>query len=140
MYISIRIIVSLGWLNWISVSASALLIMQTQNENKKDLTYQQHLGERDIPLSKPSCFLYNIPYRRVTRGGRGGVEVSPALFQKLEKKALILGKNALNVVFYGLNFSFKMQFLRVSRNKTRDFPLRRKISLSCCAWLFIKVP
>ena len=37
--------------------------------------------------------------RRVTRGGRG--EVYLALFQKFEKSALILGKNALIVVTYG---------------------------------------
>ena len=37
------------------------------------------------------------------------------LFQKLEKSAPILGKDALIVVNYELNFSFEMQFLRVSR-------------------------
>ena len=31
------------------------------------------------------------------------------------------GKNALIVAIYGLNFSFKMQFLRVSRRKNRRF-------------------
>ena len=36
--------------------------------------------------------------RRVTRGGR---EVSPALYWKLEKSALILGENAKIVVIYG---------------------------------------
>ena len=65
--------------------------MQTQNENKKDLTYQQHLGERDIPLSKPSCFLYNIPYRRVTRGGRGGGGL-PWPFSKIGKKSPNFGQ------------------------------------------------
>ena len=68
--------------------------------------------------------------RRVTRGGKG--EVFPTLFQKLKKSALILGKNALIVDIYGLNFAFKMQFLRVPRNKTEDFSLRDKISFSCC--------
>ena len=58
-------------------------------------------------------------WRCVTTGGRG--EVSPALFQKLEKSALILRKNALIVVIYGYNFSFKMRFLRVSREKNRIF-------------------
>ena len=52
---------------------------------------------------------------RVTRGERG--EVSPALFRNLKKSALILGKNALITVIYGLNFSFKMQLLRVSGRK-----------------------
>ena len=74
--------------------------------------------------------------RRVTRGGRGG-EVSPALFQKLEKSALILGKNALIVVIYGLNFLFKMQFVRFSRRKSwRFFPAGPFFSTR----LFIKVP
>ena len=34
----------------------------------------------------------------------------PYPFSKLEKRALILGKNAMIVVIYGLNFSFKMKF------------------------------
>ena len=44
-------------------------------------------------------FTFLKVYRRVTRGGRG--EVSPTLFQKLEKSALILGKNALIVSILG---------------------------------------
>ena len=32
---------------------------KTQNENKRDLTYQRHLREWDIPQSEPSCFSYN---------------------------------------------------------------------------------
>ena len=35
----------------------------------------------------------------------------------MEKSVLILGKNALIWVIHGLNFSFKMEFLRVSRRK-----------------------
>ena len=50
-----------------------------------------------------------------------GEEVFPALFQKLEKRALILGENALIVVIFGLNYSFKMQFLRVSRRRNQIF-------------------
>ena len=41
------------------------------------------------------CIYFCIYFRRVTRGGEGGGEVSPALFQKLEKSALILEKHAL---------------------------------------------
>ena len=55
--------------------------------------------------------------RHVTRGGEGG-GVSPALFRKLEKSALIWRKNALIVVIYGYNFSLKTKFSRVSRRKT----------------------
>ena len=43
--------------------------------------------------------------RRVTRRGSGGRSTLP-FFKNWEKSALILGKNALTVVFYGLNFSF----------------------------------
>ena len=32
---------------------------KTRNENKRNLTYQQHFHAWDIPLSKPSCFSYN---------------------------------------------------------------------------------
>ena len=42
-------------------------------------------------------------------------------FQKLENNAAIFGKNALIVVIYGLNLSFKMQFLSVSRKKNKTF-------------------
>ena len=50
---------------------------------------------------------------------------------KLEKIALISRKNALIVVIYGLNLSFKMQFLRVSSSKNDRFFLRG-LSFSCC--------
>ena len=44
-------------------------------------------------------------------------------FQELEKRASVFWKNVLIVVIYGLNFSFKMQFLRISRRKGwRFFP------------------
>ena len=48
-------------------------------------------------------------------------EVSPALFQKLEKRTLILEKNALIVVIHGLNSSFKVQLLGASRGKDWRF-------------------
>ena len=48
-------------------------------------------------------------------------EVSPALFQKLGKISLTLGKNTLITVIRVLNFSFKVQFKRVSRKKTWRF-------------------
>ena len=51
---------------------------------------------------------------RIKSRGRG---VSPVLFQKLERTALIFGKNTLIVVIYGLIFSFEMEFLRVSKRK-----------------------
>ena len=73
--------------------------------------------------------------RCVTRRG----EVSPALFQKLGKSALILRKNALIAVIPGLNFLFKVQFLKIPGEKTRDFYLWG-LSFSCCRWLFIEVP
>ena len=52
-----------------------------------------------------------------------GVEVSLAFYWKLEKRALILEKNVLIVVIYGLSFSFQVQFLRVSNGKKPEiFP------------------
>ena len=49
--------------------------------------------------------------------------------RELEKSALIWRKNALIVVIYAYNFSFKMNFLRVSRKKTRRFfPCRAFLS------------
>ena len=59
-------------------------------------------------------------YYRCVEGREGGVwEISPALSRKLEKSSLILGKRALIVAIYWLNFSFKMHvFLG---GKTRNF-------------------
>ena len=55
-----------------------------------------------------------------------------------KKNALILGKNALIVVICGLNFSFKIKFLRLSRRKNRRFFSAGPFS--CCKWFFMKVP
>ena len=82
--------------------------------------------------------LTKLPQARSQRGGRG--EISPALFQKLEKSALILGKNALIIVIYGLNLSFKMQFLRVFRRKIRICFPTETFFLMLYMRLFIKVP
>ena len=62
-----------------------------------------------LPRRLPDLLSITDIIRRVTRGENEG-EVSRAFFQKLEKSTLILGKNALIVVIYGLHFSFKMQF------------------------------
>ena len=70
---------------------------------------------------------YTWVYRCVTRGAMG--EVSPALFQKLGKSALISRKNALIVIIYGYNLSIKMKFLRVSWGKiSRFYPCRAFLS------------
>ena len=90
-----------------------------------------------IWLSECKRLICPATTQRVTRGGGG--EVYPALFWNLEKSALIFDKNAQIVVIYVLNFSFKMQFLRVSRRKNRIFALWY-LSLSCYTWLLIKVP
>ena len=60
-----------------------------------------------------------LTIRRVTRGGEG--EVSPALFQKLEKSPLICGKKCSDCGHLWVKFSFKMHILRVSRRKNRRF-------------------
>ena len=62
--------------------------------------------------------IYEWVHMAKIRGGGGGGGV---LFQKLEKSAPTLGKDALIVVNYELNFSFEMQFLRVSRWKNQKF-------------------
>ena len=63
----------------------------------------------------------NVDYiiRRVTRGG-GGRSLLP-FFENLKKCPNFFGGNALIEVIYGLNFSFKMQFSRVSKRKTQKF-------------------
>ena len=62
-----------------------------------------------------------------------GWEVSPALSQKMKKSTLI-------VAIYGLNFSFKMQFLSFSRRKNQKyFPFLAFLSCAIDE-MFIKVP
>ena len=60
-------------------------------------------------------------------GGGGGL---PCLFSKIGKKCPNFGgENAVVVVIYGLNFSFKVQFLRFSkREKPEIFPCRAFLS------------
>ena len=73
--------------------------------------------------------------KRVARGERRGR--SPLLFcWKLEKSVLIREKNVLVVVTYGLNVSFKMQFLRASRRKKNADSFPRS---SCSCWRGRKV-
>ena len=63
--------------------------------------------------------LHIIP-RHVTRGGRG--RGLPCIFSEFGKKyPNFEKKNTLIAVIYELNFSFKVQFLRVSRRKNRRF-------------------
>ena len=60
-----------------------------------------------------------LKHRRVTRGGRGvGL---PCPFSKIGKNCPNFGGNVVIAVIYWLNFSFKVQFLRVSRRKNRRF-------------------
>ena len=89
----------------------------------------EHLLVCNFLLLLGDLFTKQTLHRRVTRGGGGGGEVSPALFEKLEKRALICGKKCLNCGHLWVKFSFKMQFLRVSRRKNqRFFPCRDFLS------------
>ena len=85
--------------------------MQRKNyENKiaNEWTWNKYSCKRQFIVSNCTAWVCNLKIlansantkcRRVTRGG-DVKEVSPALFQKLEKSALVLGKNALIVVIY----------------------------------------
>ena len=96
------------------ISSKGLQTRKYFHENSCD-----HIAKLIYRIYRPHLSKYVLIFRRVTREGRG--KVCPALFQELEESTLILGKNALIVVIYGLNFLFKMQFLRVSRRKNRRF-------------------
>ena len=57
---------------------------------------------------------FSFPLIIQARNQRGeGEEVSLTFFRKSEKSALIFGKNVSIVVIYGLNFSYKVQFLSI---------------------------
>ena len=62
----------------------------------------------------------NMMMMHVTRVRETG-EVSPVFYKKLEKSVLILGRNALIAAISGLNFPFKMQFVRVPSRKNQTF-------------------
>ena len=65
---------------------------------------------KEFKIASHCITFLSVAYcRRVTRGGREG-EVSPALFRKLEKSALIWGKNVLIVVIYGEISHLKCNF------------------------------
>ena len=79
---------------------------------------------KTLPGAFCGCFcLFLVQVRnQKDKEGEGG-EVSPTLFRKLEIGVLIWGKNVLIVAIHGLNFSFKMLFLRVSRRENSKFSL-----------------
>ena len=56
--------------------------------------------------------------RRVTRGGEGGAGL-PCLFLKIGKKCPDLGKKCPHCGHLWAGFRFKMQFLRVFRQKNQ---------------------
>ena len=99
--------------------AAVFIILKTFNKQQRSAVLICRLSLA-LPWLRP---------RPVNRGGRGEGGVSPTLFQKLGKNALILGKNALIALLYGLNFLFKMQFLRVSRKKPGNFPAGQNLFL-----------
>ena len=85
--------------------------------NTKNISFQFHYGK--CSQQKYSKRFYY--YRCVTRGRRGGYFPSP--FSKTGKRSQILGKHALIVAIYWLNFSIKMHFLSFCRRKnSKLFP------------------
>ena len=73
------------------------------------------------------------PLRRVTKVGEGMGLGLLHPFLRIRKIFPNFGENALIVVIYELNFSFKMQFLRVSRRKNRRFfPALKNSWLRAC--------
>ena len=71
-------------------------------------------------------------------GREGGL---PCSFLKFEKSALILGKKALIVSIFGLNFPFKIQFSEYLEEKTpRYFPLGPFFTKCVFDEMLIKVP
>ena len=84
--------------------------------NTKIISFQFHCGKFIQQTCSTLSYYY---YRCVTRGRRR--EISPVLSRKLEKSSLILGKSALIVAIYWLNFLFKMHFLSFYMRKNPEF-------------------
>ena len=84
-------------------------------------------SQAPIPIN--SCTeLSETQFFPVITGGAGGL-LCP--FSEIAKSALILGENALIVVIYELNFSFKVDFYELPGETTGDFSLRGLFSLCC---------
>ena len=83
--------------------------------NTKKINFHLHYRK----FSQQRKYILSYYYRRVTiwRRGRG---LSHTFF-KIGRKCLILRKSVLILVIFGLNFSFKMQFLSFSRRKNPKF-------------------
>ena len=76
------------------------------------------VAHENIILIMAHCSKY-FKYFLFIRGG--GL---PSPFSKIGKTCPNFGKNALIVAIFGLNFSFKMQYLRVFSRKNRiSFPV-----------------
>ena len=72
-------------------------------------------------FSQQKYFTRSYYYKCVTRGRKE--KISPVFSGKLEKGSLILGKGALIVAVYWLNFSLKVHLLSFSvRKKQKVFP------------------
>ena len=93
--------------------------------NTKNISFLFHYSK----FSQQKYSTRSNYYRCVTRGRKG--EISPALSRKLEKNSLILGKSALIVAIYWLNFSFKCIFKVFLGGKTRKFYLQGPSFLYC---------
>ena len=103
---------------WVTASVKYPFLFVTSTSATKNASFD--LGYFKYFRDKHSELLANSSFRHITRRVESG-EVSPALYQKLEKSALIWRKIVLIVVIYGYNFSFKMKFLRVSRQINQRF-------------------
>ena len=116
-------------------TSRSLLLLNTlfcplrRPQPKKKVSFQ--LGYFKYFWGRHCKLLANSSFVSLTRGGRErGQEVSPAFFENLEAKYPNLKKkNALIVIIYGNNFSFKTKFLR-------DFYMWG-LCFSCCRWMFI---
>ena len=70
--------------------------------------------------------------RRITRGGRG--EVSPALFRKLEKSALILGGKCPNFSHLWVNFLIYSAIFKSFQEKNPEIFSQEGLSFSCVSF------
>ena len=82
------------------------------NGNPKKVNFQLHYHQ----FSQQKNSILSYYYRLVTRG-----RSLSCTFLKIGRKCPDFEKNVLFLVILGLNFSFKMQFLSLSRRKTPKF-------------------
>ena len=103
------------WLKWISGKYYKHRPFKEYHGNPKKINFQLYYRQ----FSQQMNSILSYYYRRVTRWRRG--RSLSCTFLKIGRKWPVLRKRVLNLVIFGLNVSFKMQFVSLFSRKIPKF-------------------